>query len=120
MQCPCNNVSDYSSCCEPLHFGLKEAKTAKELMASRYSAYVQNELDYLLNTWHPSTRPKKLEKDETTLWRGLNIKHFGTHWVDFEAYYEKDGKLFIIAEKSEFYKDPKGHWLYLGAWKEAK
>lgn len=44
-------------------------------MRSRYSAYVLGLEDYLLRTWHPSTRPNALDlsSDLQTKWLGLSI-----------------------------------------------
>ena len=49
--CPCGGGA-YRSCCGPLHRGDQRAKTAEQLMRSRYSAFARGEIDYLLAT-HP-------------------------------------------------------------------
>ncbi|MCK5230331.1 MAG: SEC-C domain-containing protein, partial [Desulfobulbaceae bacterium] len=54
--CPCNSGEPYSECCAPLLAGDKNAITAEDLMRSRYTAYVERDVKYLLKTWHPSTR----------------------------------------------------------------
>ena len=36
---------------------------AQALMRSRYAAYASGDRDWLLATWHPSTRPAQLELD---------------------------------------------------------
>jgi SEC-C motif-containing protein len=41
-------------------------------MRSRYTAYVRRDEDYILRTWHPRTRPPRVELGETA-WRGLEI-----------------------------------------------
>ncbi|SUV88897.1 Uncharacterised protein [Bordetella pertussis] len=44
-------------------------------MRSRYSAFVLDQLDYLLQTWHPDTRPSELEPNAADVkWLGLQIK----------------------------------------------
>ena len=40
-----------------LHDGTAAAATAEQLMRSRYSAFVLGDAGYLLDTWHPTTRP---------------------------------------------------------------
>ncbi len=55
-KCPCGSGNSYANCCEPLLKGEKKAATAEELMRSRYSAYVNNEVDYLIDTVHPKKR----------------------------------------------------------------
>ncbi|MBE2252775.1 MAG: hypothetical protein IAE78_24805, partial [Myxococcus sp.] len=70
--CPCGSGAPLSSCCGPRHEGLRPAETAEALMRSRYAAYVHDELDYLLATWHASTRPARLAPNEAGLrWLGL-------------------------------------------------
>ena len=42
-------------------------------MRSRYSAFVVGDADYLLRTWHPSTRPASLELDPAVRWFRLDV-----------------------------------------------
>jgi SEC-C motif-containing protein len=42
-------------------------------MRSRYSAYVLCNEQYLLATWHPSTRPDSIPFSENQKWLGLNV-----------------------------------------------
>ena len=44
-------------------------------MCSRYTAFVKEDKDYLLRTWHESTRPKELDF-EPLHWRSLKIEAF--------------------------------------------
>lgn len=55
--CPCVSGKEFDSCCGIYLSGLASAPTAEALMRSRYTAYTKNRYDYLLDTWHPSTRP---------------------------------------------------------------
>lgn len=74
--CPCGNAVGYMHCCGPLHEG-SPAPTAEALMRSRYSAYVLKREDYLLATWHPSTRPAHLKlatQQPAPSWLGLSVK----------------------------------------------
>jgi len=44
-------------------------------MRSRYTAYVLKDASYLLETWHPSTRPAELDLDDPGLrWLGLEVR----------------------------------------------
>lgn len=74
--CPCGRILDYALCCGRLHDGLA-APDAESLMRSRYSAFALKRADYLLATWHPSTRPDTLDLDdsngERTFWLGLDV-----------------------------------------------
>jgi SEC-C motif domain protein len=52
------------------------APTAEALMRSRYSAYVLGLHGYLLDTWHPSTRPAVIDADPPGLrWLGLQVRN---------------------------------------------
>ena len=74
MHCPCGRGA-YAHCCGPLHAGAPAAD-AEALMRSRYSAYALGLADYLLATWHPSTRPDTLDlhSDPPLRWLGLDVK----------------------------------------------
>ncbi|MFN7783723.1 MAG: YchJ family protein [Lysobacterales bacterium] len=76
-QCPCGGGKSYELCCAPLHDGKKQPKDALELMRARYSAYVRKRTEYLLSTWHASTRPPTLDLSDRpglrTHWLGLQI-----------------------------------------------
>lgn len=71
--CPCGRGEPYTRCCGPLHAGLA-APTAERLMRSRYSAFVRRHVDYLLETWHPDTRPDSLVLDADISWKRLLIE----------------------------------------------
>ena len=68
-------------------------------MRTRYSAYVLGLEQYLLDTWHPDTRPDalNLDKEVATKWLGLSIKRFEeasktTAIVEFVARYKTGGQ----------------------------
>ena len=61
-KCPCGSGSSFGDCCEPIVSGQRKAKTAEQLMRSRYTAYVMKKVDYLVQTTHPDARPRDLEK----------------------------------------------------------
>lgn len=117
-QCPCNDELDYENCCKPFHQG-KLAPSAEKLMRSRYSAYVLKLEDYLIKTWHPSKKPKKLDlQNDQTKWLGLKIistkKGLENDFegeVEFEAKFEIDGKTHLMIEKSKFVKRSNA-WIY--------
>jgi SEC-C motif-containing protein len=86
-------------------------------MRSRYSAYVVGNTDYLLATWHPSTRPQSLKLDESTRWRGLSIlgarqggPEHSRGTVEFEAAYAGGSQ----RENSTFVRED-GRWFYVSA-----
>ena len=61
--CPCGRPRAYATCCGRWHAGpdALQAPTAEDLMRSRYSAFALGLLDYLRDTWHPSTCPAAIE-----------------------------------------------------------
>lgn len=117
--CPCNSGHPHSSCCEPLISGKGMATTAEALMRSRYTAYVVKNVDYLLKTWHPSTKPVNIDLGTIPEWDGLLIVNTedgdesdsnGT--VEFKATSLSLGKILQLHEKSRFIKEH-DQWLYV-------
>ena len=88
-------------------------------MRSRYTAYVLKLEDYLLQTWHPDTRPATLDlaEDTSTKWLGLEVMRFeatgdDTATVEFVARYKVNGKAERLHEVSRFVK-MQHYWYYL-------
>ena len=115
--CPCGNLRPYAECCGRFH-GSEQPDSAAKLMRARYSAYVLNRSDYLLDTWHPETRPPQLALDppETTRWLGLDIRsqqsNADTARVEFIARFRKGaGPVQQQHEISHFVR-VKGRWYY--------
>ncbi|MGY4279165.1 SEC-C motif-containing protein [Streptomyces sp. M18.1] len=113
--CPCGLPEPYDSCCGRFHAGASSAPTAEALMRSRYSAFVQGDAGYLLRTWHPRTRPARLELDPGMRWTGLEILDTAqgtafhtTGTVTFRASY-RGGSLH---ERSRFER-VHGAWVYV-------
>jgi SEC-C motif-containing protein len=116
--CPCESSKQYNACCQPYHTGLS-APTAEALMRSRYSAFVLNLETYLLQTWHPETRPTTLNlaNDPPTKWLGLQVKQATntsetTATVEFIARYKVSGKAEKLHEISQFVRI-EASWYYL-------
>lgn len=42
-------------------------------MRSRFAAFATGNADYLRSTWDPTTRPERLELDDTLTWTSLEI-----------------------------------------------
>lgn len=125
MNCYCGNLKTYSNCCEKAHKDSAKVLTAKQLMRSRYSAFVLANGDYLMQSHHSTTRNIK-EKKAIVTWaksvewikleiletsKGMENDTEGT--VTFNAYFYEHGKVDIIHEKSAFIKEDK-QWKYLG------
>jgi SEC-C motif-containing protein len=104
--CPCGSGLEYDGCCRPFHDGAA-APTPEALMRSRYSAYALGRDDYVLATWHPSTRPDRLENDGIE-WRRLQIVDVSGDVVEFRASYRGG----LLHERSRFVREG-GRWLYV-------
>ena len=63
MDCPCRSGLAFAGCCQPRLTGARPAETAEALMRSRYAAFHQRDVDYLVATHHPLTRPEGLLPD---------------------------------------------------------
>lgn len=118
-RCPCGTGLVYGECCAGRHTGEHPAPTAEALMRSRYTAFVAGDGDYLLASWHPSTRPESIEPDAEIVWRRLDIEAtalggpFDDHGtVEFTAHYRVDGERGAQHEVSEFVREG-GRWYYL-------
>ena len=89
-------------------------------MRSRYSAYVLQNADYLLATWHKNTRPKQLAfSQENVIWQRLDIlntKKGGVKdekgRVEFSAFYVENAENRVMHEVSRF-KKITGYWFYV-------
>ena len=87
-------------------------------MRSRYSAFVLDDLPYLMDTWHPDTRPAQLDPNPPDLkWLGLQIKRHQQQdadhaTVEFVARCRQAGRATRLHEISRFVRIA-GHWLYL-------
>ena len=119
-QCPCGAKAEFALCCEPVIAG-RCAETAEQLMRSRYSAFVVMNTGYLLDTWHPSKRPKSLALDSEQRWLGLQIKRTEgggadasdeKGLVEFVARYKINGKGHRLHEVSHFAR-LNGQWFYV-------
>jgi len=120
--CPCGSALPYAGCCGRYHAGPLhlQAPDAQQLMRSRYSAFVRGLHGYLLDTWHPSTRPATVEADPPGLvWLGLDVRQHrvqdATHeTVEFVARNKFGGRAQRLRETSRFVREG-GRWYYLDA-----
>lgn len=115
--CVCGSGRAADACCARFHAG-EPAPTPEALMRSRYSAFVLDLRDYLLATWHPTTRPAALPPPEPGLkWLGLEVKRsalqdadHGT--VEFVARSKLGGRAHRLHENSRFVRED-GRWYYV-------
>lgn len=119
MRCPCRKKSEtirYATCCEPRHAGLAPARSAEALMRARYSAFALQIAPYLLETWHPSTRPPHLDFEPGRAWMLLKViaahEAGDTATVEFRAQSRQGGRVHILHEVSRFVREHE-RWFYL-------
>jgi len=116
--CPCGSPQNYADCCALYIEQGVLPPTAEALMRSRYTAYTRLNEDYLLATWHASTRPSALglAQELQTRWIGLQVKRYeSTHEqavVEFVARYKLNGKAHRLHEVSQFVCAD-GRWFYV-------
>ena len=123
--CPCGRPNSYENCCKLIHYDIKNAKTAEDLMRSRYSAFVLANGDYLMESHHVSTRPIE-EKEDIVKWaksvEWIKLKVLNSTKgnekdiegsVEFKAFYKQDLFNQSIHENSKFVQED-GVWYYLG------
>ena len=118
ISCPCGSGIEYSKCCYPVVSGTEKARTAEQLMRSRYSAYVNQDVDYLVSTTHPDSRAPELAESisswmQQVEWIRLHVLNAERDRVEFIAEYMADGKPGQHHERSVFQK-LKGKWFYVG------
>lgn len=124
--CPCGLSEAYEACCGRFLPQPRlrptggtptgaAAPTAEKLMRSRYCAFVRLDAGYLLHTWHPRTRPERVDLDPGMRWTGLEIldtdggsAFHSTGTVTFRASY-RGGSLH---ERSRFERVG-GAWMYV-------
>lgn len=121
--CACGSESTYETCCQPLHTGSEIAKTAEQLMRSRYSAFAKHEVQYIADTHKPGTTDFSVDDArkwaESSTWHGLHIvktqqglEEHDKGVVEFKAAYsDADEKNYIHHEISTFSKID-GKWFY--------
>lgn len=122
--CPCGKELSYYECCRAIHLENKIAKTAEELMRSRYVAYCKANGNYLMlsqsiRTRDLTTKAETIKWAKSVKWIKLDIistsagrENDTTGQVEFKAHYKY--KLFnrCIHERSNFIKE-EGKWVYL-------
>lgn len=124
-KCPCGSLKKYKKCCKVFHEG-SSAKTAEELMRSRFTAYILNDAEYIIRTTHSDNQDYTLnyeiwKKDiinfcEYTDFIKLEIferiEDENESFVKFRATLQQDNLDASFIEKSRFLKvDNK--WFYV-------
>lgn len=119
--CPCGSAKKYIECCGRFISGHQHASTPEELMRSRYTAYTQANIDYIVQTmkspaadgfdpvsakeWAEQTQWIKLEVLRSSISDTLGV-------VEFKAHFSLSDKTTILHEISEFHLE-EGRWYYV-------
>ncbi|MGC4959839.1 YchJ family protein [Gordonia sp. DT101] len=118
-RCPCMSGLTLDECCGPILAGERKAGTAEALMRSRFTAFAVGDRDHLLASWHPRTRPRILDLDDTLQWYRLDIESTSggtpfdtTGEVTFTAHHRQDGVRGSLHERSRFARLD-GQWVYV-------
>ena len=128
--CPCCSGNQFEQCCKPYLSGEASPDTAEKLMRSRYSAYVKENFQYVLDTYAEPVRQtlttnELKESAEGTEWLALAVEdsiHAAKKVVDdnqsdeayvtFTAFYAIGDSFFKLHETSRFVKEA-GIWRYI-------
>ena len=125
MRCHCDSMVPYELCCKPLIDGTKEAKTALALMRSRFSAHVEKNALYILNTYgellKSTIQIEQIQQGFQGLkWEDLEILSVGKGqmtdedgYVEFLAHYRHGNEQYTMHERSLFHKE-NDLWRYVG------
>ena len=89
-------------------------------MRSRFSAFALGDADYLVRTWHSTTRPESLDLDPAQRWIRLDVLDTAkggptdtTGVVEFRAVCRQSGHTDDLHERSRFVRED-GAWVYVG------
>jgi SEC-C motif-containing protein len=121
--CPCQSGKPLDDCCGPIIAGAP-APTAEALMRSRFTAYVQDNIDYIEST-HDTEVEEEFNRSaaEATAreveWVGLEIINTTgggegdeTGTVEFAARFKQKGELNVHHEIGSFRRQD-GRWVYV-------
>lgn len=116
MHCYCDSKKEFDNCCKPYLSHILSPSTPKQLMRSRYSAYVLGDGEYIVKT---TAKEQRYEDDidlikeysQSVTWLGLEVVHAKESVVEFKAYYRDTDGIKIQHEKSNFIKED-GIWFY--------
>ncbi len=123
--CYCHSDKPFESCCKAYLSGYSVPATAEQLMRSRYTAYVLHDVDYIIQTTHPSTRKEYDAKAikawaESSIWQKLEIivtrKGNGSDtvgFVEFKAYYSDAAQQSHIHHEYSTFKKVDQVWFFV-------
>ena len=123
--CPCGSGKKYSECCEPIIKGTAKAQSPEALMRARYTAYVKQEIDFIINSCEKGEKIAEIDRKATedwsrnSTWHGLKILRTEKGGpddtegiVEFEATYTTKQGLREIHHEIGYFKKIEGSWMY--------
>lgn len=121
--CPCQSQRPYAECCQPYHTQQRHPETAEQLMRSRYTAYVLQHIDYIIQTTVPAQQPLLdahaiAQWSKNAQWLGLTVhrhipKISPQHaQVEFTAHFAEHGQTQQHRELSAFVRID-GAWYFI-------
>lgn len=120
-RCLCDSNKLFKQCCERFLNGNEIAKTPKQLMRSRYTAYALGGYgEYLLSTWLPEYRQgltAEALSEKTLEWiklEVLNSNQKGDEGImEFKAYYKEEADLEKVHHEKSTFKRIDRKWYYV-------
>ena len=122
--CPCCSQKEYLECCEVFITYKQLPATPEALMRSRFTAYSQANIDYIVTTMK-GLASMNFNADTSRKWAQMAkwlelqivkapsvLPHEKTGYVEFIAHYLLANKKYIIHEISEFYLE-NDRWYYV-------
>lgn len=120
-KCFCGLEKDFSLCCEVFIRGDDLPPTPEALMRSRYSAYCQQNMDYLLATTDPQTL-HKIDHHGNAVWAKsttftkleiLQSSEEGSKGiVEFKAQYQTAGEPMQTHHEISKFRKQNGKWYF--------
>ncbi len=122
--CICGSAKNSAQCCAQYIHGERVAPDAESLMRSRYMAYTQVNMEYILNTMRGQALAnfdpqKAAEWAKQIKWLRLEVLNATpitatdhTAYVEFIAHYLFQGRREKLHEVSEFHRID-GRWYYI-------
>jgi SEC-C motif domain protein len=124
QKCPCLSEKPFDLCCEPFLTGSQVPPTAEALMRSRYTAFTQKKIHYLIDTVHPLER-EGVDRDslkewaEQAEWLGLEVHETSQGQISdtegevfFTARYKINQRTCDHREKAQFKKEDQ-RWYFV-------
>lgn len=118
--CPCDSGRPFNQCCKPLLDGESQAESPEQLMRSRYCAFHEKNLDYVIETTDPQAL-HEFDRKSTSDWMNgatftkLEVLKSSTEGnkgiVEFKAHYRMADQDEIHHEISKFRKQG-GVWYF--------